>query len=48
LKKKCKQNVSREACGLSGYTWGDNMARNLKETGCERVDWIRLAHVKDE
>jgi hypothetical protein len=33
--------------GLPKHRWSDNIKMNLKERGCEVMDWIYLAQGKD-
>jgi hypothetical protein len=48
---KCKQNLdwktSREETSWEKrHRWGDNIKMDLKEIGCEGVDWIQVAQVE--
>jgi len=32
----------------SGHRWEDNIRMNIRETGCDAVDWIHLAQDMDK
>jgi hypothetical protein len=34
--------------GRPECNWDDNIRTSLRETGCERVDWIHLAQDRDQ
>jgi hypothetical protein len=38
----------RKPLGITRRKWEDNIRMDLRETGCEGVDWIRLAQDRDQ
>jgi hypothetical protein len=37
----------RRSLGRPRYRWEDNIRMNLREVGCECVDWMELAQDRD-
>jgi hypothetical protein len=40
---KRKEALREETAAGHRYRWEDNIKANLRETGCEHMDWIQLA-----
>jgi len=38
----------RRPLGRSGHRWEDNIRMDLREIGCEGVDWMHLAEGRDQ
>ena len=45
--RACSTNGGRGEVGKTRRTWEEDIKMDLQEVGCEGMDWIELARVRD-